>query len=625
MSKKKLWAILSVIILTVSAGLFFYFLKRPLLFKFEYEPGMKYTYSLHYKSSSKTFMLTQSESDPLETLAGNMDYNIDIVFRPFKKENDRIFSAVSFENLRKTEFFYGEENLFHDPSVARRVYLNDEAVIKMNSLGKIEDIMFKKDSDIVFVSTMKLILADIQVSVTDKNIRNPWEKSETTQYGETESSYTLKNVDSETISLEKIRLRYSNIKNVSLKETEIKTDLKGSWKVSLNRKGYLEEFKGSEKINITDKKGRNVFDLDTDIKYLLKSIEKEKKTYGDDFLKSMISSKIGIVEINEKMKTDALKNRAKEMTRIEMLKTLKTLSEEGEIYDQQRFWWRVSGYLKLYPERCADLIPLFKESSFDSKARIFVFGILASVGHEEAQKTMRELIVSQEAQNDKFYIILLQNFSILEHPDPNTVKLISSIYDESFSSKNIIRAAASLTVGALAGKLKNKNDLTAAYSLNNKLLTSLENAVDAKEKEYLLDALGNSRIENNIKTAAKYVNDKTDEVRASVANALRNTQTEESEKILFELTQDEKTIVQRQSLNALSNYDLKTDHLKTIESQIRSQKIGDNLYLDVAQLLMKYPEEKDTGKNILEYMKENAPYNTHLKAKINTMLQNMGQ
>jgi hypothetical protein len=622
-NKKKLITVSAIFaVFALSVILYLYYKGTSGKFLFNYKTGFRYTYSIHYKSETATSILSPDKTSEIEIISGKMDYDLDFVLRPVMQKDNKVFIGFSFINMRNIYFLYSGENLFEDKRVQEEAYSGKEAFFAMDDKGVISDIYFFKGESILFKSAVKLFLGEIQIIL--KETLDEWISFENTQYGKTESKYTFIKSAADKIILEKTRIAYPAVNNLTIDQRLTTQNANGKWEIFLDRSGHLQSFSGKEELTVTDRNGRNAFHLKTDFTLKLKSVEKDTATlqYEENFFRKMTPSVIGTIEFDKKMEEEALKNRAKEMTRSEMLKTLKTFSEEGEIYNQQMFWWRVSGYLKLYPERSADLVDLFKEKGFDSKARLFIVGILASVGHSEAQKAMRDIIVSDEAKNDGLYVMMLQNFSLLENPDKGTVDLVKSIYDDAFAQKNIIRAASSLTLGALAGRLNSDDNAAAAHTINEKLLLNLRYAEDDKEKEYLLDALGNTRIESNIKIASKFIDNRKDEIRASVANAVRNNQTPESENILFKLTQDDKTIVQRQALSALNNYRLEEDHFKKINEQIRSKKIGDNLYLDVVQLLMKYPDKIEDNKDMLEYMRDSAPYNTHLKARINSILKN---
>jgi predicted alpha/beta superfamily hydrolase len=97
--------------------------------------------------------------------------------------------------------------------------------------------------------------------------------------------------------------------------------------------------------------------------------------------------------------------------------------------------------------------------------------------------------------------------------------------------------------------------------LNNKLKKVLEGTASVEEAEKMLDALGNAGIPSNITVAEEFRHSANPRVRASSANVVRNAQTEESEKMLFAMLDDDENLVKVHVINTLSVYKLDGEHV----------------------------------------------------------------
>jgi len=579
---------------------------------FKWELNKSYRYAFTYKSSVSISFAGSAMDSPLTNLT---DCSLIAVLNPVKKNGEDFWILLSFEKSGNCVVKFSDEDVIGNKERLESMLLNRKSFVEIHRSGKVKEIRFRKNEDPVFKSMVKVLLSEIQMDL--KQNRGSWESEEKNHIGTAKSDYKIKSGFIETADITKKRVKYTeflafpNAKN-------LKQELNSDYDIEFMRKGIVESVAGKESLKVKETSGETLLDSVSEFSFKLLE-ERESREKEEDF-SGYETSLLGTVEISEKMKKELLENRAANMTRSEMLDTLKQYAETGVIYEKGQFWWRVSGFLKLNPDMCKELIPIFNTTKINYKTRMLLLGILSSVGHGEAQKVMMEILSSEIAKNDKMYILYIQNLSQVANPDPETVAFVKNLYT---NSKTEIRTkpAAALIFGATADNLKKSGKESDAATINQAILKDLASASTAKDKETLLDALSNAGFASNIGMIQKYADSKESNVRAAVANALRKTQTPESETTLTNLTKDKDVTVQRQSLNALAQYELSADTLVKVRDQVKGGYLTDSTYLDVIQLFSKYPTEKELIRETLNEMKKRPLNNPHLEARINSMLE----
>jgi len=581
----------------------------------------KYIYALNYSGSNSNMINVPGEKTKVNyrDFAGEFSYEIDVAYTPFKKEGDIYFMRLNFENPEKISYKMKGTELFNDPMKANAIYLGRTAVVKIDSTGKIHELLFKKGEDLVFKGTIKLLLGDLQIALLKKS--RSWSADEKTQYGNAAVKYKIVEKAFSSVKLEKKRTEYSEIKAVKEKLEETDRKVSSLYDINIIPGRHIVSMEGEENVSVVNNQGVTLFAHNSSIKFSLKDIVKLGNISAVSLQKTHIeSTALGAIDTNKKMENQIFRQQAQNMTHREMLDTLEKYSTDGKIYNKGLFWWRSSAYLKLHPERSEDLIAIFTKKGFSSKARTFIVGLLAYVGHEKAQEVMRKLVRSEASKNDHFHSIFYQNFSLIKNPAPETLKMVENLYKESKETR-FLRTSTKLVYGSMAGNLHKAGRTKDALAINTILVDDLMAADNDRDREDLLNALSNVSIEENIEVAEKFLGSEDERVRASVANAVRYTQSEKSEEIVSNLLSDKSEIVQRQALGSFNQYKLRKEHLESIYDKINNDEIRSNIYTDTLQLLIKYPKEKNSVKKALETMKVKGVSNAHLESRINTILR----
>jgi len=624
-SRKKALLIASIVLVVLILSALFFIAYRGMLFPGRYLLDLQtaYQYAVTYKTTS-AITYTAGKDGETAAFSGSTDCNFTISFTPIKKEQDSYLIAVEFTDIGSCASSFNGEELFNQERPAK-MFLSDRfALMVMSDRGVISKIHFKRNEDVTFKSMVKMILGDIQTILDGK--KKEWLTSEKNQNGRLPARYTVVSYGIRATTIEKKKERYDQLLPLPGDLATVRQEFPNGYGITFSNSGYLRSLVGKETLTVFAETGEKRVEASVDLSMALAGTKRNTTEYrfetdGKGGGESFESAELGKVEVTDLMKKRLLESRAKNLTGPEMNKALKQYVDTGELYGKSEYWWRISGYLRLHPEACRDMVPLFNDRNADSKERLFLFGILSSVGNDEAQQVMRELLTGETAKQDKFYSIFLQSFAQLEKPAPQTVQMITDLYEQSKQTGRYSTSTA-LTVGALAAQLDKSGEGTLAASLNSKLVNDLRTATDGRTREYLLDSLGNATQVANVAVAKEYVADREGRVRASVANSLRNVQTPESEQILLGLAGDQDAVVQRQALSALGRYKLDRTHLEAIRDKVAGGAIRDeNMYLEVLSVLESYRGEKEIIRDTLKEMNRRQINSIHVKSRIDQFMK----
>jgi len=566
--------------------------------------GATYEYEFIYAGETVNSHLNPEGGS--KDLSGKFDCTLRFSLTPVKKLPDgAFFSELAIVKIGACSFYFNGQDILENPEAREQIFMNRYAGIVHDGFGAVGDVRFRKNEDPIFVGTMKLIMAYFQTALPGK--RKP-PAEEWDQNGRYRVKYSFDGIGVGDTTVTKNIERYEELLAFPKQTKALDQRGSGSFRYQV-KDALIAEIKGTQDQTCA-REGKDIFSLKVDIKMTL--IDVRRRGFDLDGalarLNEFRSSRLGTVELNDEIKKKMYEQQARNLTSTEMLDTLRAYGTTGEIGDKKLFMWRMTGYLKRYPERAADMVPLFNDPAFSSDGRMFIMGALASVGHPEAQTVMRQLLAGEPSKQDRLYPLLLQNISYLDTPDPATVSFAEQLYNNAIAT-NKLRSTASLILGAVAAKEIAKGNGMRGTSLNNKLVEELRKSTTPESAERMLDAIGNVASSSNIAVAAEYKDSLNDRVRASVANAVRFTQTPESEQLLLDMLDDKSNLVKMNAVNTLSIYSLKKEHFEKIHENIKSGSLNPDQYFYLAALFRKNlaGNEDIIGNSLREMQKRPMP------------------
>ncbi len=578
--------------------------------------GKRYAYHLTYRHTAKaTIFLPQVEA---QSNSGDMTCEMKWDMVPVRFVDGIYTIAVFPAPSGDCRFVFNDRDLLDDVAFRARVFTDKYAIIRMDEKGTIKTLAFRKNEDALFKGFIKLMVSDLQFSLPGGFAGN-WDKEENDRYGQYAATYSRKGWRFLSNDIEKKKERYLKLTAIPGDITAMKQTVTGALTARLSGRGHLETLTGSVAAVVDGANGQRVLDVSSTVDLRLTGITKFNEILPTADAGSLDDSPLTQIDVDDRAVRKIWEQRAASLTIPEMAGLIRQYALSGEMGDGGKLAWRMVAYLKLHPERCEDLVPMFADEGMNAKGRLFIYGLLVGTGNMEAQKVMRDLLGTETAKKEGMYSIYMQQFSQLERPDVETAMFVEGLYAKA-KKKGPYRSSTILTLGALAGKLSSTGNEALAAKFNKMLTEELQLAKKPREKEQLLDGLGNVGSESNIALIKSFASDDNQRVRASVPMALRLTQTTESEKLVLSLVRDDDSLVQKQALTTLSHYALTHDHLTDLRDQLKAGKVTESSYFELLNLVSRYPQEQAVTQEMLLEMKKRVSNNPHLEARINQML-----
>ncbi len=612
-TKRKIF-ISTLITLSLVAGLLVWYFSA--VSRYHLSLSKRYSYHLTYHSTAKTAIILPKVEAQTNSGETTCEMKWDLV--PLRLVDDIYTILVFPAPAGDCRFLFNGKDLLDDTAFRERVFTDKYAVIRMDRNGAIKGLAFRRNEDALFKGFIKTIVADLQFSLPGE-ISGEWRTEEEDRYGRYAAEYERTGWRFLSNDIEKKKDRYLKLTAIPGDITAMKQTLTGALTARFARAGHLETLAGTVTATTDTADGERILDLSKNIELRLTGIAAFNEISPATDAGSMEDSPLVKIDIDERAIRRMWEERAASLTIPEMAGLIREYALSGGEDGGGKLAWRIVAYLKLHPERCKELVPLFADKDMNTRGRLFIYGLLIGSGHAEAQKTMRDLLVTEAAKKDGMYSIYMQQFSQLEKPDAATAGFMESLYEKAKKEKRY-RSSTILTLGALAGHLSETGNDALAAKFNKMLTAELQSAKDPREKEQLLNGLGNVGSASNIALIQKFAGDENQRVRASVPMALRMTQTPESEKLVLSMAHDDDSLVQKQALTTLSHYELTREHLAGLRDQLKAGKITESSYFEVLNLISRYPQEQAMTQEMLLEMKKRVSNNPHLEARINQML-----
>jgi hypothetical protein len=244
-----------------------------------------------------------------------------------------------------------------------------------------------------------------------------------------------------------------------------------------------------------------------------------------------------------------------DLTPARLLAQLDEYALGGRLPKHHRAVWRAAGLLKLQPERCADLVPIYQRDDMSPQGKALLLDILVATGHAHAQGAMRTMLASDD-QTTRDFGMHLQRFSQIRHPEPESVDFLEALAQTDDSPH--LRRSAQATLGAAAAHLQ-ASDPARAQEIGAQLAHRLTQAEDPAETGAALLALGNTRLAEHAPAIAARLDAPDVDVRLAAADALADMHTPAAQKGLINALFDTSPSVRQMALVRLADQPLSAD------------------------------------------------------------------
>lgn len=539
--------------------------ERPKGLAFTFVPNTTYSYTLRYASKTKAVPLVGMpgatlEGGPTQTVEGALELEGTLAVHAYplgtKDDGEGSLLGLSLADC-KGHFRIGDQSAWPSANAndegCRQVFDGKELLVRVNGVGKVTAVHAAEGGASLFDYTMRAIVEETQVRVTDIPGMTAWVEVEPLPQGNVESLYRVAARGHESTTLERTRQRYLTLSAASMLEGAPVTQNESARHRIVIADGVVGRIEGRESLTATSD-GKPLLESSTELDLALRDRLTDERPrpelahYTKRALEDMPESKT----LRERMLTQ----RAAGLSWESALITIAEYGDAGTVPDHNRFLWRTTALLELDPRRAWDLVRVFDGGRPGGPLRGLVLDLLASASTPDAQKVMRQLLASEQAKKDPRFVHLMQRMGFVTAPDKESVAFVKNRYtDATANRKKNERFAAAYTMGSMADRARTEGDDRTAKQLVDELSSALRSA-RPDEVVLFLTALSNADSASAIDTFGSYANSPDPNVREAVARALDEPQTPKALAMLLDLAADPDRAVQRSALKSLRRYTL---------------------------------------------------------------------
>jgi hypothetical protein len=588
-------------------------------YAYKWTPGKTYVYRLNHTESS-AMELGGGPLGDVGAFSGSANVKGELWVRCYSQDESKAVLGLSVR-ADQAEIVAMGTPAIGDENATSTALRDAEVFVEVSPNGTVRGVRTSAETNSVAASYLKGLWA-VLLAVTQPE--RSYEVEERSVIGLSKVRYTWRKNARSSRELLKLRESWTNVAAVSGPLSDKDVEKRGGALAVLSSKGHLESMQAEDTLRVAEKSGDVAYELSRKVEVKLERIEGFSQS--QELLARLIalrSTKLEEVEVSDQAEQKALLQRTMGMDVARVVTDLLRYGDGGQMPDHARWVWRATGALKLDPKGCTELAKVAVDTNRSSDGRRFITELLVSVGSDEAQAALRELLSADTTKSDPKYYDILQRLSLLEHPQPETAQFAQSLLkDGSFE----VRMGSAFTVGALSRALSANGDETLGAQLNTELRGLMESAKDSDEQAGYLAALGNAGREDNVPYIAKAAQSPSSDVRRTTADALRHTQTKEAESTILDLASDRDDSVQRAALETLEGWKLEPRHIEALEKKLEEGRITPQAKTNLTRLLAQElrsgdPDKSAVSRRMLEQM-VNGSLPTSLRYQIGGLLKN---
>lgn len=257
----------------------------------------------------------------------------------------------------------------------------------------------------------------------------------------------------------------------------------------------------------------------------------------------------------------------------------------------ERFVWQASGFLKLHPERCRDLVGYFEQAKNEHQ-QAFAVDLLVSAGHPDAQAALLKMFASPAAQKvPGVYHQLFQRLGLLQKPTDETIAAVEKAHQEAKAAHDdSALAMGAFTLGAMAAKVRTEGQTARSHALVDTLFDDYRTAPSADARRLALRALGNAADSRTLEVVKGDLDSPDLAVRADAAAALREVKEPEATEALISMVAGERSAtVQSAAFDALEHRTLSEADLGALRGLVVDGRLDPKAASELLRLLAQVP------------------------------------
>lgn len=482
--------------------------------------------------------------------------------------------GLSLASLDEAAMTLGATPAMQDRATLEAALTGGEAILTLRPEGDLADLDFTPGSHHVFRSFAQTVAGELQLPVRDGA---RWTLLDTTLRGKAEATYTRT-----ATGFHRARTRYAKWTAFGGGLRDVTVAAQTDW---VTGAAGLQSVRSTEALEGVTPDGVRV----------VSTLELTLEPLGAVPLAAVLPTQLddsepGRVDRPADLKEQFLAQRVDGLTPQQLLEGVLVHGTGASLQAIAEFLPRASGLLLQQPELCAVLAERAKSPRTPVSERTFALEVLAAAGSPEAQTAMRDVLSSDALRVDPDRRERFQRLSLLVRPTKETVAFVDDAWRRGTPDE---RRTLSLVLGATAGQLARSGDEAAASPFVTELSQALRASSDAKEREYLVGALGNVGLAQSVPDVVAALEDADPAMRAQAVLALRKTPVPEARRAVTQALQDPERSVQSAALEVLLRWTPDGAERAALVAGLRSGQLPPALGHQVLNALAPFSGEPD--------------------------------
>jgi hypothetical protein len=526
--------------------------------------GVEHLYDLRHMSATSVPLTAGGQR-----AHGRSELEGTLRLRAYGSRDGACLMGASLTDMRRHTIEVLGSQLLKQDGASRELIEEREVFLLLESTGKLRALLFPPDSPQIQRQVMQWLALDLQVELPlARPSDGRWRSRRETQLGTIEEDLQASQAEGATV-VQRKGVAYRGFR--ALGQEFASQDLTSH--ASIELAPQLRRLESEEQVTVRDAAGQPSLESRSTLIVRLLASRALPDGPAHVSLNGFESRAPDAIMVAADTRRRLLDRRIDGLDWDQLVSGIQTIAKGGGIADQRRWLWRATGRLLRDPQLCARLEALFPLDS--GPARELVFDLLASVGARAAQETMRNLLARPELDPTRQPgAILMQRLSVLEDPDPATVRLVAGVMNRAGHAGDPgTERSAEYVLGSMVRRLNQNGEIAAAESHNAMLLGRLGSASSPEAKAAALHALGNVGAAANRSAIAALASNDAADVRRAVAVALRHDQSPEARAVLVDLASDGQAGVQSAAMDALARAPLDPAGLERLTRLVEQQRL----------------------------------------------------
>lgn len=535
------------------------------------EPGTVLRYRVAWSGEQRGRLFSANAGVTETHTTSTTDMALDLSLFVESAANGVFTVVLSIDALERHRLELLGATAFPTREQAEAALTGARARLRIGSDGVMRDVAFETGAPDVFMNVVQWIVAQSTVSL-GPSAAPAWEAVERGPFGLSRVRYER---DGDTLTRSRAEyVRFDAFATDAARALDVRT-LQGRSEVVV-RRGLLEQVRTEERVEVNGPDGQS--ELDGRVRFELRLLRVDRGARVPEPVAYGEVGPAGEPVVGADTLQKLLEQRVAGMTREQLLTDLRRFGNGGTMPNHTRWLWQATGLLEQDPTLARELVTVALADGATDKARALVMDLLASTGHGEAQRAMREILAAPALASSPLRPLLLQRVSFLESVEPDTLSAVWDVFEEGkregrtdlvYASAHAL-AAASTTVAA-------NGDAATANAVVARLGSEIAAATTDEERAHLLGALTNAQSPEVLRIAEPYATSEDAALREAAAEALRKIQTPEATRLLVELVADSAFDVQSAALASLRGRSLDAEAWRSIAGSLAAGRLGTRL------------------------------------------------